>query len=126
MAVRNNFEIIMVADAKLTDEECQPVFEKFKELIKEGGGEVKFENSWGRRKLAYEIDKKQHGIYHLLYIEGDGELIDHLRRQFGYDENIIKYFVIAVDDLKKAHDDFESLKADPFKNANLVKESMGA
>jgi small subunit ribosomal protein S6 len=126
MAVRNNFEMVLVADAKLTDEEAQAVFEKFRELIKEGGGEVKLESSWGRRKLAYEIDKKQYGIYHLLYIEGNGELIDNLRRQFGYDDNIIKYFILAVDDLEKAHSEFEALKADPFKSANLVKESMGA
>ena len=126
MAVRNNFEVVLVADAKLTDEESQAVFDKFKELIKNGGGEVKFESEWGRRKLAYEINKKRHGIYRLLYIEGDGALIDELERQFGYDENIIKFFVIAVDDLEKAFNDFETLKADPGKTANLVKETMGA
>lgn len=126
MAVRNNFEIILVADAKLTDEESQPVFDKFRNLIKDGGGEVKFESSWGRRRLAYEIDKKTHGIYQLLFIEGNGELVDNLRRQFGYDDNILKYFIVAVDDLEKAQADFEALKADPSKNATLVKESMGA
>ena len=126
MAVRNNFELVMVADAKLTDEESQTVFNKFREIVKSGGGEVKFESGWGRRKLAYEIDKKRHGIYQLLYIEGDGALIDELERQFGYDDNIIKFFVIAVDDLEKTYNDFEALKADPGKKANLVKESMGA
>ena len=126
MAVRNNFEVIIVADAKLTEEESQAVFNKFKGIVKDTGGEVKFETSWGRRKLAYEIDKKQYGIYHLLYIEGNGELIDNLERQFGYDDNVLKFFIVAVEDLKKAHDDFEALKADPLKNANLVKESMGA
>lgn len=126
MAVRNSFEVIMVADAKLTDEESQKIFDKFKELIKSNGGEIKFESAWGRRKLAYEINKKQHGIYHVLYIDGNGELIEEIERQFGYDDNIIKYFVISVDDLEKAHNDFETLKGDPQKNANLVKESMGA
>ena len=126
MAVRNNFEIIVVADAKLTDEESQAVFEKFKKLVETGGGQVKAESGWGRRRLAYEIDKKRHGIFHVLYIEGNGELIDELERQFGYDDNIIKFFVIAVEDLEKAKADFESLKEDPYKNANLVKESMGA
>ncbi len=126
MAVKNNFEVIIVADAKLTEEESQAVFEKFKGIIKDIGGEVKFESSWGRRKLAYEIEKKQYGIYHLLFIEGNGEMIDHLGRQFGYDDNIIKFFIISVDDLEKAQGEFEALKTDPFKNANLVKEAMGA
>jgi small subunit ribosomal protein S6 len=126
MAVRNNFEIIMITDAKLTDEESQAVFDKFKKIVESGGGQVKFESGWGRRKLAYEIDKKRHGIFHLLYIEGNGELIDELERQFGYDDNIIKFFVVAVEDPEKAYNDFEALKEDPYKNANLVKEAMGA
>lgn len=116
----------MVADAKLTDEEAKAVFEKFKGLIDNGGGSVKSESDWGRRRLAYEIDKKQHGIFHIYYAEGNGEMINELERQFGYDDNIIKYFVIAVDDLEKSKADFETLKEDPFKNANLVKETMGA
>ncbi len=126
MAVRNSFEVIMVADAKLTDEESKPVFDKFKTLIKNGGGEIKFESHWGRRKLAYEINKQQNGVYHLVYMEGNGELVEEIERQFGYDDNIIKFFVISVDDLEKAYNDFEALKGDPQKNANLVKESMGA
>lgn len=126
MAVRNNFEMIVVADAKLTDEESQAVFAKFKGIIENGGGTVKLESGWGRRRLAYEIDKKKHGIYQLLYVEGNGELIDELERQFGYDDNIIKFFVVAVEDLEKAYKDFEALKTDPSKNANLVKEAMGA
>ncbi len=126
MAVENNFEIIVVADAKLTDEESQAVFDKFRELIKNMDGEIKFESSWGRRRLAYEIDKKQHGIFQLLYVEGNGALVEELERQFGYDEKILKYFIIAVDDLEKEYNDFEALKAEPSKNANLVKEAMGA
>lgn len=126
MGVRNNFEVVAIVDAKLTDAESQAVFEKFKGIVGNSGGKVVFESGWGRRRLAYEINKKKHGIYHVLYVEGDGEMISELERQFGYDENVIKYFVIAVGDLAKARSDFEALKADPYKNANLVKESMGA
>jgi small subunit ribosomal protein S6 len=126
MAVSNKFEVVVIVDAKLTDTESQAVFDKYKSIIENNRGKVMFESGWGRRRLAYEINKKKHGIYHVLYIEGDGEMISELERQFGYDENIIKYFVIAVGDLAKARSDFEALKADPYKNANLVKESMGA
>ncbi|MBU3916584.1 30S ribosomal protein S6 [bacterium] len=126
MAIENNFEIIMVADANLTDEESQAVFDKFRKLIKNLNGEIKFENSWGRRRLAYEINKKQFGIFQLLYVKGNGALVEEVERQFGYDEKILKFFIMAVDDLEKEYNDFEALKADPNKNANLVKEAMGA
>ncbi len=125
MAVENNFEIVMIADVNLTDEESQTVFDKFKELIKSNGGEVKFESGWGRRKLAYEVNKMEYGIYHLLYIKGNGALIEEIERQFSYDDKVIKYFVIAVDDLEKAYNDFEAIKSEPLKNANLVREAMG-
>lgn len=126
MKKRNTYEIVMIVDASLTDEESQVVLSKHKEVISNAGGEIKFENTWGRRKLGYEINKKRHGIYYLLWAEGDGDTIEEMERQFGYDDNVIKYFVIIVDDLQKAHNDFETLKAEPQKNANLVSEKLGA
>ena len=116
----------MVVDANLTDEESQAVLAKHKEVISNAGGDVKFEGTWGRRKLGYEINKMRHGIYYLLWADGDGDVIEEMERQFGYDDNVIKFFVIIVDDLQKAYNDFEGLKAEPQKNANLVSEKLGA
>lgn len=126
MKKRNTYEIVMVVDAALTDEESQEVLSRHKEIISGAGGEIKFESTWGRRKLGYEINKMRHGIYYLLWAEGDGDSIEEMERQFGYDDKVIKYFVIIVDDLEKAHKDFEALKAEPKKNANMVSEKLGA
>lgn len=126
MKKRNTYEIVMIVDASLTDEECQTVIGKHKEVISSAGGEIKFESTWGRRRLGYEINKMRHGIYHLLWAEGDGDVIEEMERQFGYDDKVIKFFVIIVDDLEKAYNDFETLKAEPQKNANLVSEKLGA
>ena len=116
----------MVIDANLTDEESQGVLDKHKEIITNAGGEIRFESPWGRRRLGYEINKMKHGIYHLLWAEGDGDMIEEMERQFGYDDNVIKFFVVIVQDLEKAFNDFEALKAEPKKTANLVSEKMGA
>jgi len=126
MKKRNTYEIVMVVDASLTDEESQVVHSKHKEIISGAGGEIKFESPWGRRRLGYEINKMKHGIFHLLWAEGDGDMIEEMERQFGYDDNVIKYFVVIVQDLEKAYNDFEALKAEPKKTANLVSEKMGA
>lgn len=123
--VSRKYEIIVVASANLTDEESAKVFEKFKNILSESG-EVKFESDWGRRRLAYEIRKQKNGIYHMFYVEANGAVIEEFERQCGYDEDILKFFVVGVDDLEEAHQQFESLKADPFKNANLVSEVIGA
>ena len=120
-----NYEVIMIASANLTDEESQGVFDKFKNIVKEAGCQVRFESSWGRRKLADKINKQQYGIYLFVYIEANGDVIDEMRLQAGYDDNMLKLFAMSVDDLEKAYQNFESLKKDPEKNANLVAENIG-
>ncbi len=126
MAKRNNYELIIVVDANMTDEESQAVFDKHKQNIVSAGGEIKFGSAWGRRRLAYEIEKKKYGIYHILFLEGSGDVIEEVERQFGYDEKVVKYFVTAVEDLEDAYNKFEALKANPSKNAKLVSEVIGA
>lgn len=121
-----NYEIILVADAKLTDEEATASCEKFKKLITDGGGNVKFESPWGRRRLAYEIKKAKYGVYHLFFAEANGEIIENLEKQAVYDDNIIKFFDCSVTDLEKAYNDFEALKENPQKNSTLVSEALGA
>ncbi len=125
MSLRN-YEVILVADANLTDDESSAIFEKFKKIITDAGGDVKFENHWGRRRLAYAIQKVQHGIYHLFFVEANGEIIEEMERQASYDDKLIKYFVMAVDKLEVAHENFEALKNDPQKNSTLVSEALGA
>ena len=51
----------------------------------------------------------KHGIYYLLWAEGDGDTIEEMERQFGYDDKVIKFFVVIVDDLEKAYNGFEAL-----------------
>lgn len=120
-----NYEAILVINAGLTDEEAAEVIKKFNEIIKKQGGEVKLESPWGRRRLPYIVEKKTHGIFHMFFFEGNGEVIEEMNLQTGYDDNMIKMFVTKVGDLQKAYDDFEALKVDPLKNAKLITESVG-
>lgn len=121
-----NYETILIVDAACTDEEAAEVINKFKELIKKEGGNVKLESPWGRRRLPYIIEKRTHGIYHVLFMEGNGDVIKAINKQVGYDDHAIKSFTTKVDDLQKSFDDFEALKADPLKNAKLITEAVGA
>lgn len=120
------YEIILVADANMTDDESKEVFEKFKTIVLQGGGAVKFESRWGRRRLAYEVRKIKYGIYHLLFAEANGSIVEEMERQAGYDDRLVKYFVLSVSDLEAAYNDFEALKTNPQKNATLVSEALGA
>ena len=121
-----NYEIILVGSAALTDDEANGLFEKFKGIISEAGGGVKFESTWGRRRLAYAVQKQSHGIYKMLYAEAKGAVVEELERQCSYDDQMIKYFIYGVDDLETAYNDFEALKENPQKNSELVSEVLGA
>jgi len=126
MKKRNKYEVVVVIDANLTDQESQAIFEKHKEIVSNSGGEIKFECSWGRRKLAYEIRRMNYGIYYLLFIEGDGDVIEEMERQYGYDDKVLKFFVVVIEDPEEAYNRFETLRADPKRTANLVSEKIGA
>ena len=126
MLKKGHYEMIVVVDGNLTDEEYQGVINKHKEILANIGGELKHEVDWGRRRLAYEVQKRKYGIYYLLYIDGDGEVIEEMSRQYRYDENVIKYFSVKVKDLDEAYNGFVSLKENPLKTANLISEALGA
>ena len=125
MSLRN-YEVMLIADGGLTDEEAEKLFEKFKAIVTEKAGVVKFTESWGRRKLAYEINKKSYGVYQLLWIEANGEIIEEIERQVGYDDLMLKSFVLSVDNLEEAYQEFVGLKENPVKNSTLIVESLGA
>lgn len=121
-----NYEVIMIASGDLTDDENKKAVDKFKELVENNGGKIATQTDWGRRKLAYEVNKQRYGIYNFYYMQANGEILEEMERQMGYDEQILKFFVTSVKDLNKAKADFEALKADPLKNAKLINDVIGA
>jgi small subunit ribosomal protein S6 len=123
---RNQYEVTMVINAGLTDDESRTVLERHKEIIQKAGGVIKFESHWGRRRLAYEVKKQRFGIYCLLFMENDGDGIEEMERQFGYDDKVLKFFVVIVDDVEAAYKRFELLKQNPKRTANLISEKIGA
>ena len=61
-----DYEILLLLDPELSEEKQAETIARARELIEKGGGTVDRHDVWGRRKLAYEIDHKADGSYHLL------------------------------------------------------------
>ena len=70
---------------------------KYLDLIKENGGEVVYEQDWGLRKLAYPIQKKTTGFYHLIEFKAEPAFISKLETQYRRDERIIRFLTFAMD-----------------------------
>jgi small subunit ribosomal protein S6 len=78
-------------DPELPDERQEEIVKRTRDLVEKGGGTWDGQDAWGRRKLAYEIDKKTDGIYHLLSFSADGETLDEISRVLKIDDAVMRH-----------------------------------
>lgn len=95
--MNNNYETVIIFTPVLNDEEVKKQIKKYIDLIKEAGGSIVHEDFWGLRQLAYPIQKKTTGIYHILEYDAPGGFIDSLELQFRRDENVIRFLTTVLD-----------------------------
>ena len=100
------YECIVVTHPELSDESQKATVEKVHELIKKGDGTVIHYHLWGRRKLGYEVQKVNHGVYHLLYFTLPQEALSEIQQQFRYSDEIIKFQWVRVEDIEKENQRF--------------------
>jgi small subunit ribosomal protein S6 len=99
------YELIFVVDPRVSDEDVVTMTQEYKQMIAHGGSEITSEENWGRRKLAYPIEKLTEGKYVLLNIQsqaGKTSLpeVEHRMRQ---NDKILRYLTVRTDeDLKRA------------------------
>jgi small subunit ribosomal protein S6 len=92
-----NYETTYIITPELSQEECNSVIDKFKNLLTENGSEIINLEIWGFRKLAYPIDKKQSGFYVYTEFKGNANFIARLEREYQYDDRIIRYLTVSLD-----------------------------
>ena len=85
------YEILLLLDPELSDEKQAEIVERAKTLLEKGGGTLERHDPWGRRKLAYPIDKKDDGIYHLLTLSATPETLDELSRVLKIDDDVLRH-----------------------------------
>lgn len=96
------YELLFLIDTSIEAEEIESVIAKFDDTIKKNGGNVLEINNWGKRKTAYEVQKKWEGFYSLITFEAPPELIKELERVLRIDERVMKFLVVKVDEKKIA------------------------
>ena len=85
------YEVLLLLDPELADEKQAEIVERVKTLVTEGGGSFERHDPWGRRKLAYPIEKKDDGIYHLLTFSAPPETLDELSRVLKIDDDVLRH-----------------------------------
>ncbi|HEX2303904.1 MAG TPA: 30S ribosomal protein S6 [Gaiella sp.] len=85
------YEILLLLDPELAEEKQAEVVGRLRTLVEKGGGTFERHDAWGRRKLAYPIDKKEEGVYHLLSFTASPETLDELSRVLKIDDDVLRH-----------------------------------
>jgi small subunit ribosomal protein S6 len=108
---RKIFESTVIINPTLEEPQIEAVISSIEEQIVKNGGTVRSIERWGRKRLSYPIAKRNNGYYALFEIEADGTLITNLERNYQYDDNIMRYLTVRLD--QKALEAKEKLKLKP-------------
>jgi small subunit ribosomal protein S6 len=90
------YETTFIVNASLEDTQIEATINHVQEIITRNGGEIKAVNKWGRKRLAYTIQKKNNGFYVNFEFEGLGAIIGQLERTYVLDENILRFLTIQI------------------------------
>ena len=90
----NKYELAVVLSAKLEDEERAAAIEKITNYITRFGGTVTNIDEWGKKRLAYEIQKMKEGFYYFIQFDGDSTTPNELESRIRIMEPVIRYLCV--------------------------------
>lgn len=89
-----HYEVMIILDPDLEERAVSPLIESFLSVVREGNGKVEKVDTWGRRRLAYEINKKPEGIYSVIELQADPTVVKELDRQMNLNESVLRTKVL--------------------------------
>lgn len=96
------YEVLFILSPQVPEEEATALIAEFKRIAESTGATLKSEDAWGRRRLAYPIQKFNEGIYHLFVFESGASLAE-LDRRMKNSDRVLRHMIVRTDlDLKRA------------------------
>ena len=93
----NKYELALVINAKIEDDARTDAIEKIKALIEKFGGEITNVDEWGKKKLAYEIQKMKEGYYYFIQFEGETTVPAELEERLRIEETVLRFLCVKQD-----------------------------
>ncbi len=93
----NQYETVFILTPVLSDEQMKETVAKFKDLLTKNGAEIVNEETWGMKKLAYNIQKKSSGFYCLFEFKAEPTIVKTLETGFRRDEKVIRFITVKLD-----------------------------
>ncbi len=94
----HKYEVMVILDSEVDEKTVGTQLDKFLNVIRNGGGTVDSVDIWGRRRFAYEINKKTEGIYAVLYLTCNPAEVLELDRQLKLSEAVVRTKVLRAED----------------------------
>ena len=95
--MERHYETVFITTPVLSEDQMKETVEKFRNILKKNQAEVVHEENWGLRKMAYPIDKKSTGFYHLIEFTAEGDVVDNLEVEYKRDERVIRFLTVKMD-----------------------------
>ena len=89
-----HYELMVILDPELEERTVAPSLDRFLNVVRKGGGSIENVNIWGRRKLAYEIDHKAEGVYHLLLFSASPETLAEVTRVLKITDDVVRHLAV--------------------------------
>ena len=89
-----HYELMVILDPDLEERTIAPSLDQFLSVVRSGGGSVEKVDIWGRRRLAYEIDKRVEGIYAVVDVQAEPATVQELDRQLNLNESVLRTKVL--------------------------------
>jgi len=107
----NQYETVFIMTPVLSEEQMKETVEKYQKFLISKKAEIVHEDNWGLRKLAYPIQKKSTGFYHLIEFKSEPEIIREWEVMFKRDERILRFLTVALEKHAIAYNEKKRNKA---------------
>ena len=91
------YEVMVILDPSLDERTVAPSLDTYLNVVRQDGGAVESVDVWGKRRLAYEIDKNAEGIYAVIDLRAEPATVKELDRQLSLNESVLRTKVIRPD-----------------------------
>lgn len=93
----NHYETVFILNPVLSEIQIEEAVKKYMSLLESKKCRIVHKEDWGLKKLAFAIQNKNSGFYHLIQFEGEGDIINALEVEFRRDERVMRYLTVKLD-----------------------------
>ena len=95
--IMNHYETVFILNPVLSDVQIEETVKKFEDFLIKNGAKMVSKENWGLKKLAYPIQNKKSGFYHLFEFTNTGEVVNPYEQEFRRDERVMRFLTVKLD-----------------------------